>query len=193
MDKRVIVVASGETERRALPCLVVHLQCKGVSVDEIRIPPNNRALSVRMAERIIKATWYEKRNTLESPDKFVLLMDADGKDPNEVLGSIRQQLPIRLGEVRADVLCAYAQEHLEAWYFADARNLRAALGRALGHVDTSKPDEIRNPKNHLKNLLGARIYSALRSQEIAKALDPEVIAQRSPSFKAFLDAVLNGV
>ena len=193
MTKKVIVVASGETERRALPYLVSHLRSKSVSVDEVRIPPNNATLNARMVERIIKSAWYEKRNTSQSPDKFVLVVDVDRRDPDVVLSPIEEQLHMRLDVIDADIQYAYAQEHLEAWYFADAGNLRRYIGRDLGHVDTSKPDEIRSPRNHLKNLLGTRFYSARRSEEIAKILNPEVIAQRSPSFRAFLDALLNGV
>ena len=88
---------------------------------------------------------------------------------------------------------AYAQQHLEAWYFADATNLRAYLGHAPGHVDTSTPDEIENPKNHLRNVLNDQFYTARISEEIADRLDPPTIAQRSPSFRGFLEAVKNGV
>ena len=94
--------------------------------------------------------------------------------------------------IGAAVRYAYAQWNLEAWYFADAANLRDWLGRALGQVDTSKPEEIRNPKLHLKNLLGDRVYTARVSEEIASRLDAPTIAQRSPGFKGFLDAVMNG-
>ncbi len=190
VTKRVIVIASGETERRAAPHLVSHLQDRSISVDDVRIPPRNMALKAPMAERLIKAAWYENAST--PPDKFVLLVDVDGKDPGEVLGTFTS-LPERLGrEIRAAVTYAYAQWHLEAWYFADAGNLRKYLGGALGHVDTSKPDAIQNPKHHLKHLLGNRVYTARVSEEIAKILDAKTIAQRSPSFKGFLDAVMNG-
>ena len=75
-----------------------------------------------------------------------------GADPDEVLAPFKENLPGRLGgEIRATVLYAYAQWHLEAWYFADVANLRSYLGQAPGDVDTSKPDEIQNPKLHLKN------------------------------------------
>ena len=87
---------------------------------------------------------------------------------------------------------AYAQWHLEAWYFADARNLRQYLGRALGHVDTSSPDEILNSKQHLRNLLPNRYYAAWTAEDIVRHLNARAIAQRSPSFRGFLDAVLNG-
>ena len=191
MVKNVIVLASGETERRALPHLLAHLRNRGVSVEEVRIPPRNGALSVKMAAKLIKAVWYERLGVCVSPDKFVVLLDVDGKSPGKVLEPFRA-LPERLGAgIEAAVRCAYAQWHLEAWYFADAANLRGYLDRALGSVDTSKPDEIQNPKLHLKHLLGG-VYPARVSEEIARRLDAPAIAERSPSFKGFVDAVMNG-
>ena len=191
MAKKVIVLASGETERRALPHLLDHLRNRGVSVEEVRIPLRNGALSVRMAARLINAAWYERLGVC-SPDKFVVLLDVDGKLPDDVLEPFRE-LPERLnGKIGAAVRCAYAQWHLEAWYFADAANLRGYLDRALGSVDTSKPDEIQNPKLHLEHLLGDQFYTARVSEEIARQLDASTIAERSPSFKGFVDAVTNG-
>ena len=85
-----------------------------------------------------------------------------------------------------------AQWHLEAWYFADVTGLRAYLGRDPGNVDTSRPDEIQNPKLHLKNLLEDRIYTTVISEEISKTLMPQTIAGRSPSFHDFVGAIRNG-
>ena len=190
MTKRVIVIASGETERRAVPHLVSHLQDSGVSVTDVRIPPRNGALNVQMAEKLIKAAWYANADT--PPDKFVLLVDVDGADPEKVQRTFTN-LSERLGrEVGAAIMYAYAQWHLEAWYFADAENLREYIKSALRKVDTSSPDRIQNPKHHLKQLLGSRVYTARVSEEIAETLDARTIAQRSPSFKGFLDAVRNG-
>ena len=191
MAKNVIVLASGETERRALPHLLAHLRNRGVSVEEVRIPPRNGALSVRMAARLINAVWHERLGIC-SPDKFVVLLDVDGQLPDDVLEPFGE-LPERLnGKIGAAIRCAYAQWHLEAWYFADAANLGSYLGRTLGKVDVSKPDEIGNPKLHLKHLLDDQIYTARVSEEIARRLDAPAIAERSPSFKGFLDAVTNG-
>ena len=191
MTKNVTVLASGETERRALPYLLSHLRGRGISLVEVRIPPRNGALSVQTAENLVKAAWYERLDA--PPDKFVILLDVDGKLPDCVLEPFRA-LPERLGdEIEAAILYACAQWHLEAWYFADAANLRDYLGgRALGKVDTSKPDEIHNPKLHLKHLLDNRVYTARISEEIASWLNATTIAERSPSFRGFLDAVVNG-
>ena len=188
MAKNVIVLASGETERRSLRHLVEHLKGQGTSVSEVFIPPNRKALNAEMAEKLIKSAWYAD----PTPDKIVVLVDADGKSPTEVISPMRNRLAERLSaEIRAKVQYAYAQWHLEAWYFADAEKLRTYLGRNLGSVDTSKPDEIQNPKHHLKQLLN-KPYTARVSEQIALCLDGQTIALRSPSFKGFLDAVLNG-
>ena len=191
MARRVIVIASGETERRALPHLVAYLEEEhGVVVQGVRIPPRNKALDAGMAERLARAAWHE--NPSSPPDKFVVVVDVDRDAPEDVVRPFRSRLAERLAEVEATVLCAYAQQHLEAWYFGDADNLRSYLDRDLGNVDTSAPDEIQNPKLHLKHLLD-RTYTSLISADIASRLDPKTIAQRSPSFKGFVDAIMNGV
>lgn len=59
-------------------------------------------------------------------------------------------------------------------------------------MNTSKPDEIQNPKQHLKNLLGDLTYTARVSEDIATSLDSLIIAQRSPSFGGFVKVVING-
>jgi hypothetical protein len=191
MGKRVVVIAAGETERRALPHLVKHLEAQGVLLLEVRIPPRQNALNIAMAEKLIKASWFER---LESPpDKFVILLDVDGKVPIEVINSFKHQLPGRLGRgISAALQFTYAQWHLEAWFFADEQGLRLHLGKSLGSVDASAPDQIQNPKEHLKHLLHARAYTAVISEQIAKAIDSKTIAQRSPSFCAFLKAMSNG-
>ena len=190
MTKNVIVLASGETERKALPHLLSHLRDRGVSSVEVRIPPRNGALSVRTAERLVKGAWYERPGT--PPDKFVILLDVDERSPDVVMEPFRTLSKRLGGEIGASVLYTCAQWHLEAWYFADAANLRGYLGRALGNVDTSKPDGIQNPKLRLKHLLGAQVYTSRISEEIARGLDATTIAERSPSFKGFVEAVMNG-
>ncbi len=192
MSKRVVVIASGETERRSLPHLVAHLHAEGISVVEVRRPDRNKVLNVEMAVKLVNAVWYAPPENA-TPDKFVILVDADGKDPAQVLHPFRDQLPKRLRpRISATLQFAYAQWHLEAWYFADPAALRAYLGRDAGNVDTSKPDEIQHPKLHLKQLLGDRAYTAVISEEIARRLSAQTITQRSPSFRTFLESVRDG-
>ena len=160
-------------------------------VKDVRITPRHRAVNVDVAEKIIRSVWFEAA-AAERPHKFVVLLDTDGSLPGDVLAPMRESLPSRLQGIDADIQFAYAQAHLEAWYFADANRLREYLGRDLGEVDSSRPDGIPNPKLHLKNLLGTRPYTSLVSSEIAATLDAATIAERSPSFHRFLAAVRNG-
>lgn len=191
MAKRVAVIASGETERRARPHLTAHLHGQGIEVSRLMIPPNNSALNARMAAKLIRAAWF---GSFPKPDKFVVLVDTDGKTPSEALGQLETNLPSRLprGLSSDAVLYVCAQWHLEAWYFADADNLSACIERPLGNVDASAPDAIQNPKLHLKSLLADKFYTARVSEDIAKRLDAGAIRQRSPSFRAFIAAVENG-
>jgi hypothetical protein len=190
MAKRVVVIASGETERRALPHLVKHLEAQGVVLSEVRIPPRHSALDPDAAANLIKAAWYSSAS--QPPGKFVVLLDTDRADPGRIVGRFRQKLPSQLRGIDAPVLYAYAQHHLEAWYFADSQRLSGHLGRNLGSVDLLRPDEIDNPKLHLKHLLGTRAYTARVSERIAAALAPDAITERSPSFARFEAAILNG-
>lgn len=192
MSKTVVIIASGETERRSLPHLLAHLQNEDIFVTEVRIPNRHKTLDVDMAEKIVKAAWYSPAGG-KTPDKFVVLVDTDGKPPADVLRPFQEQLRSRLPDtINASLNFAYAQWHLEAWYFADGEGIRGYLGRDPGNVDTSQPDQIQNPKLHLKNLLGDMVYTSVISEEIAKRLDPSVIGNSSDSFSGFLDSVRNG-
>ena len=188
--KRVLIIASGRTEQLALPHLLAHLRAEGITV-EVRTPDRNRKLLPSTVASIIYDSLYDF--TEDTPDKYVVLVDTDGKTAEDALR------PLQEGLQRANVeqhipslLYAYAQWHLEAWYFADARNLRDYLGRDVGSVDPNQPDSIENPKHHLQQLLGARTYTSAVSAEIAQSLNARAIAQRSPSFVSFLSAVRNG-
>ena len=191
MSKRVVVIASGETERRALPFLTRYLAERGIVVEDVRIPPRHHAINVDIAEKVIRSVWFEKAADAR-PSKFVVLLDTDQASPCDVLRPLRDLLPERLRDIGASIQFAFAQQHLEAWYFADADGLRSYLGRDLGNVDPSQPDAIVNPKLHLKHLLGPRPYSSLVSQAIAAKLDAAKIAHRSPSFQGFVAAIENG-
>ena len=94
MAKNVAIIASGETERRSLPHLLRHLESEGVTIAEIRIPPGRKSLNVEMAEKLVKASWFGAE---VRPDKFVILVDADSKPPDEVLRPFRDNLPRGLG------------------------------------------------------------------------------------------------
>lgn len=196
MAKRVVIIASGETERRSLPHLLRHLSAEGIVVDEpIRTPPSNRPITGDNASKLVLSAWYEKPPA-ERPDKFVILLDADAKDPRAVVARFEEDFQATRvpHQVPIPILSVAAKWHLEAWFFADPAALRGYLQRNLGNVDTTRPDEIVNPKGHLKSLLKEarnEIYTASVSEDIARQLRFAEL-RRSPSFASFEAAVRNG-
>ena len=81
MADHVVVIASGETERRSLPHLVSHLQKQGTSVDDVRIPPRNKALDVddqvytaRVSEQIARV--LDAENIARRSPSFRGFLDA---------------------------------------------------------------------------------------------------------------------
>lgn len=192
MPKRVVVIASGITERRALPHLVSALKDVDIPAEDVRFPPRHHQMTPEEVVKVIYTVWWERSDA--PPDKIVVLVDTDRKTPDEAMADLKEMLPKRLRpEMHRVIQYAYAQRHLEAWFFADADALRNVLGISLGSADYSRPDEMDNPKLHLRQLLGDdRHYTSRVSGEIAAKLDPVVIERRSPSFRGFLAAVRNG-
>lgn len=190
MTKRVLIIASGPTEQNALPKLLDHLKSENIEID-IRIPSGHRQLRPNVVCPIIISSLYDSDEG--PPDKCVILVDTDGKSPDEAIGPVRQGLQrTQLSRSFQNIKFAYAQWHLEAWYFADAANLRGYLRRDVGNINPNEPDQIQNPKHHLRQLLGDAIYTAQVSEEIATWLNPSTIAQHSSSFRIFLETIRNG-
>jgi hypothetical protein len=172
--KRVVVIASGDTERRALLHLSRDLREQGIDVSDIRSLPQLGG-QVR-GERLIgtiKSAWYDLSGRGQPPHKFVVLIDADGKTPDDVVAPIRAACA-HLKDIPVACVVTTAKWHLEAWFFGDEQELRAYLGRDLGSVDPSDPDQILDPKRHLKNLLKG-IYSRDIAEQIARKVRPSII------------------
>lgn len=194
MAKKVVVIVSGESDRRSIPHLCRHV-LQQTEYFEIRKPPGNAAFTPEQAIKLIKAAWYEMNGRGNEPDKFVVLVDADAsaQEP-ELAAKPFEKAVAHLADIPAPRLVAVAVRHLEAWFFGHTEKLREFLNRDPGNVDTSRPDEIDNPKLHLTNLLQSRdrVYTARVAEEIAGLLDPHTIEGRSPSFAGFVNKLRNG-
>ncbi|MGH7814946.1 MAG: DUF4276 family protein [Candidatus Binataceae bacterium] len=190
MGKNIVVIASGLTEKEAIrPLTREFCSTEGAAI-EVRIPRGGNALMPSVIEKLARAAWWEMKLKNCPPDKFVVLVDADGRSESE------REAPLKaacesLKDLPVTFLVTSAQWHLEAWFFGDPEALRSFLHRDLGAIDPTRPDEITNPKLHLKHLLGAP-YTARIAGEIAAFVKPISIATRSPSFHKFLNCLKNG-
>ena len=156
---------------------------------DVRIPPRNRAISGELAVKIAKSCYWD----VPSPDKFVILVDVDGKNPDEVLESLRQRVGSALDHLDLRIYYAYAQSHLEAVVLRRRKGAARIPGKEPWSVDASRPDLIENPKLHLKHLLANRIYTSEIAERITRVLDAAEIAKHSTSFGRFVGAIRNGV
>lgn len=117
----------------ALPELLRDLAAEGTQL-EVMHPDAGHWLKVENARKLIIASWYRNRMGAHQ-DKYVVLLDADGKDPGAVLKPFVEELPPRVNGTigGTPVLPVCAVWHLEAWFFADGGRLRAYLGgKSLG-------------------------------------------------------------
>jgi hypothetical protein len=191
VTKRVVIIASGKTEQAALPHLLRHLATEDIAIDPpILIPPGHRDVRGPLVEKLVLSAWFGR---YPRPDKFVVLKDADAKDPQEVGEQLREELSRSkiADRVDAPVLVTIAKWHLEAWFFADVPGLREYLRRDLGGADVSDPDAIVNPKLLLKSLL-REPYTAAISREIAERLSSSTLGLPSRSFRDLEAALRNG-
>ena len=133
MAKRVIVIASGSTEQVVLRHLTAQSTADGIDV-EVRFPSRHRRLRFETVSQLINAALYD--SVKGPPDKFVVPVDTDGKTPEEAMDPIKNGLErSSFRELRQRIHYAYAQWHLEAWFFADGVNLRITL--ATNHWEMS--------------------------------------------------------
>ncbi len=190
MPKRVVIVASGATERAALPNLLGFLASEDIEVRDVRTPPRHRGLTVDVARAVVRAAWFELRHH-EPPQKFVILVDADGGSGQQAISRL-DGLEEKLADLPVPVKRAAAKWHLEAWFFADEQGLRRFLGTGLGSVNSTAPDSIENPKHHLKNLLAPRLYTSRIAGEMSAMISGLTVRARSPSFQSFVEAIRNG-
>ena len=101
MSRHVVILASGETERRALPNLLRHLRHEGISV-EFRKPPRHRAISSDVAIKMANACYW----SVPRPHKLVVLLD--GRDPEEQLEPLQRRIGRSLDDLDLKVSYAYA-------------------------------------------------------------------------------------
>lgn len=180
----VALIASGETERRALPLLCRDLGASGTTLTEVLVPPRTGQLSPDMALRLA-------RSVHTASNKIVVVVDADGRTQDSILQPFRKKFQNWPSWPRP-VFLAHAQWHLEAWFFADQAGLRLFLNdKDLGNLPAI-PDDIERPKLRLQHLLQPFLYTAATAREIAAAIHPQVAEKRSPSFAQFRAAMRNG-
>ncbi len=87
-----------------------------------------------------------------------------------------------------------AEQEAESWFLADEEALSDYLGGRVNRIPN--PESLAHPKETLKELFRRHRRRSLPyheggsdPQELASRINPEVVAQRCPSFQRLLDAI----
>ncbi len=130
----------------------------------------------------------------EHVDKAIVIRDANGKDPGELIQEMQGKISNRnyLFPVRLVVIF----RELETWLLADDEAISKVTseysGRTVPRVNESLED-ILTPKERLRSLLAKAgvPYTDEVARKIALATDIEKIRYRCPGFMKFQEAVLD--
>jgi hypothetical protein len=139
---------------------------------------------------LLEGFRYAKQGT--HVDKALVIRDANGKDPNDLL--LRMQGKISSRWYPFPVRCVVIVRELETWLLADdgaiSHVTQEYAGRAVSLVNESLED-IHEPKERLKTLLVGVAYTREVARKIAVALDIKRLRYRCPAFEKFQEAVLD--
>lgn len=122
-------------------------------------------------------------------DKAIVIRDADGKDPAQLLNSMQ-------GKVRGrtypfPIRFAVIVQELEAWLLADEQAISGVTGKKQPSIGA--PESLLHPKEKLRAVLSDAgvVYTAPVAEKIAADARVDTIASRCSSFQRFREAVVD--
>jgi Domain of unknown function (DUF4276) len=178
------IIVEGVFDGAALPELI-----RKCCTDDIHIETRvSRSTSQLMRKGL--GFLEEFRHVIQgSPvDKALIIRDADGKNPNELVH--RLNVTINTRSYPFPVIPVIIVQELEAWLLADREALSQVIGKSISEI-TESLEMLMAPKERLKNILSdANIaYTPEVARKITAATRLEVLEYRCPSFRVFRQAL----
>jgi Domain of unknown function (DUF4276) len=119
-----------------------------------------------------------------TPEKTLIVCDADGKDPSHILRSFKDR---GLDSFQFPVSLIVIVQELEAWLIADPDALQ---GITRVRKDFKHPEKVRDPKRELLRLLPTGMaYTPQTAARIAEAVNLNLLGERCPRFELFRKAI----
>ena len=125
-------------------------------------------------------------------NKFVICHDSDSDDPKESYAKVASRIAGKFKNPDACriIIPVYM---IEAWILADM----AAISKVVTSWKSKQianPEKIVNPKRELEKLgkkqRGRPCYDhTTHNQQVAKHLDPEIVARKCPSFRPLIEFI----
>ena len=136
-------------------------------------------------DRLAKAARYARDLVLQGCERVIVLKDSIGAPPN-----VHQRFQNEDYPINSHLVLAIGEA--ESWFLADEEALSEYLRSRVN--PTSKPESLADPKERLKDIFRrARGESYIETgrdpQELAQRIRPQVVAERCPSFKSFMEII----
>jgi len=178
------LIVEGEYDAAALTELV--WRCAEGTIEVIaRQCTQKGSLMKRFSAYLQELQWA---NRGQAVDKALVIRDADGKNPQELIA--RMEMSIIHRSYPFPVKCVIIVQELETWLLADHEALSQVTQKRISAIN-SPLESILDPKRRLQSMLSeaGTAYTAEVSRKIAAAANLETIEHRCSSFGTFRQAV----
>lgn len=184
------IVVEGDYDVAALTEIIK--KCLPDEIEIIPRPCGGKDRLIKIFPGFLKEFHYAKQGS--HVDKTLVIRDAGGKDPDELLEKMKSKIVSRTYNFEVKFIIIVRE--LETWLLADeeaiSRVTQARSGRKVSRVKEHL-ESIIQPKERLKKILSdAKVpYTAEVAREISKESDLLKIEYRCPGFKKFRQDVID--
>jgi hypothetical protein len=178
------LIVEGEYDAAALTEWI-H-KCVTAEIDVIpRLCAQKGSLMRKFPGYLVGFRWDNKGGPV---DKAFVVRDADGKDRQELINTMKGRNAARPPIFPVEFLVIV--QELETWLLADNEAVAQVIGSRISEIQGSL-EEIRYAKERLQGILSDAgiAYTAQVARKIAAASDLEKLEYRCPSFRIFRQAI----
>ena len=185
MTCSIVPIVEGHSETESVPVLMRRLRDDWGKY-ELKI---EKAVRVKR-NQVVKEGELERRvrlaMTRPNCRAVMVILDADDDCPKE----LAPELLNRAAQEARDILVSVvlAKSELESWFISSIESLRGIRGISTNACSPSNPEEKRDAKKFLSDLMGERYYSEVDDQPaLAEKFDLTQARSNSRSFRKFHD------
>lgn len=176
----------GQSDKDTIPILIRKLgYSSGIRT---RVIPQGLMLRSNRVKTYIRTLIAQDA----SIDLVLICIDAEEADPDRLLRQTYEPQESLSRDFAVPIRYAVVDHALEGWLACDSDAVRSVLGPRARVSIPGNPDDHPRPSDLLSRVFrdnGRRFVKTTHDRQIAERVTPAVIAARSPTFVAFIDAL----
>lgn len=186
---RIASVVEGHGEVQGLPRMIQRIAQEryGSYVDAPKPHRVPRANMVRRPEELQNAVRLQAARFEKRLGGVIVLADSDDDDPGELRRALQET--VETSGASRPVVATVAVREYEAWFLAGIESLRSHGAIRDDATYEGDPEQPRNPKQRLEELMDESYGSVRHQVAFNMHLDLDLAAGRSPSFAQFIEAI----